>query len=133
GFVIGTFSFLRVSVAIASSSGRGSGEDPPPPFDQAPHAVCEARLRSETEQLPRSARITDATRRERTRRLRLELDADAAAGDLEQERGEVAHPRLHAAADVHDSVRGLGLAREHVRARDVADIYEVHRRAAVPE
>ncbi|HYK99119.1 MAG TPA: aminotransferase class I/II-fold pyridoxal phosphate-dependent enzyme [Candidatus Acidoferrales bacterium] len=101
------------------------GERLPPPRDQLSHAVCQRGLRPESDDRLGTGRVADAARGQRAGRLRLEFESDTASGDLEQQRREVAHARLDPAADVHDSVGRLRLAREQVRARDVADVHEV--------
>src|SRR5437763_1700031 len=124
GFVIGTLSFFFASLAIR--------QDLFPPFDEPAHAVFERRGRFETEQVARPPRIAHPPRGKRALRLWRELHPDGAAGETEEERGEVTHRRLDPAADVHDSRRGRGLAREQVRPSHVFDVHEVHRRGAVP-
>src|SRR5438034_10869099 len=111
GFVIGTFIFLRASTAT---------HDLFPPLDELRHAFFECRCRFESQQLFCPPPITDPPRGERASRLGLELHPDGAAGEPEEERREVAHLRLDPAADVHDSGRSGGLAREEVRPDDVA-------------
>src|SRR5439155_26648222 len=93
----------------------------------------ECRCRFETEQLFGPPRVTDPPRGERALRLWLELHPDRAAGEPQEERREVAHLRLDPAADVHDSGRSGGLAREEIRPDDVADVDEIDRRRAVTE
>src|SRR5206468_964408 len=59
--------------------------------------------------------------------------ADAAPRLSEEKLGEVTHPRLDPAADVHDRVRRLRLGREQIRSYHIRHVYEVHRRAAITE
>src|SRR6266536_839977 len=107
GFVIGTLSFFFASVAIR--------QDLFPPFDEPAHAVFERRGRFETEQVASPPRIAHPPRGKRALRLGRELHPDGATGEPEDERGELTHRRLDPAADVHDSRRDRGLAREQVR------------------
>src|SRR5437762_327696 len=126
GFVIGTFSFFLASIAILLQCLF-------PPFDELLSAILERRPRFEPEQFLGPPWITHPPRGQPAGRLRLELHPNGAARKPQEQGGEVAHRRLDPAADVHDNGRPVRLAREQVRAHDVTDVHEVHRRRPVAE
>src|SRR5687767_7392715 len=131
GFVMGTFSFFCGAMAMRLTPRARGRERFLPPFDEPRDAILETGLRAEAEDLLRARRVTDPPCRKRALGLGPEFDPNVLPGEPEEQLRELPERGLHAAADVHDSVRHGRVAGEDVRPRDVRDVHVVGRRGAV--
>ena len=98
-----------------------------PPLDEAGEAFLEVDLGLEAELLARGARVRQPPGDAVDGARRAVLDREVRAHHLQQHLGQLEQARLGPAGDVEDDVGEVGGGGEHVRARDVAHVDEVHR------